>query len=177
MASKPSDKRAVGPPVIVTYNAEWPLRFEAEASRIREALGAIAVRVEHVGSTAVPGLAAKDTLDIQISVPRMDRSLYEGPLEALGYTSVWDVATEEHHFFGRPYETRPRLFNVHVCPVGSEWERRHIAFRDYLRANPDAAARYEKFKKEIAPKFSDTLEYAYAKEDFIRNMEREARIN
>jgi GrpB-like predicted nucleotidyltransferase (UPF0157 family) len=81
-----------------------------------------------------------------------------------------------HHFFGRPYETRPRLFNVHVCPAGSQWERRHIAFRDYLRTNPVAARRYEAFKKEIAPNFDDTLKYADAKEDFIRQMEREAGI-
>jgi GrpB-like predicted nucleotidyltransferase (UPF0157 family) len=174
--TQPSDTRAVGPPVIVSYKPDWPLRFEAEATRIREALGDAAARIEHVGSTAVPGLAAKDTIDIQISVPTMHRTLYEAPLEALGYTSVWDKATDEHHFFGRPYKTRPRLFNVHVCPVGSEWERRHLAFRDYLRRNPHAARRYEAFKKGIAPTFSDTLEYAYAKEEFIREMEHEARI-
>ena len=130
-----------------------------------------------MGSTAVPGLAAKDSIDIQISAPKMERSLYEAPLESLGYTSVWDLATDEHHFFGRPYESWPRLFNVHVCAIGSEWERRHIAFRDYLRANPDAARRYESYKKEIAPNFDDTLEYANAKEDFIREMEREAGIS
>ena len=172
--TRPSADRAVGPPVIDDYNPEWPDRFAEEAARIRAALGNVAVRIEHVGSTAVPGLAAKNTIDIQISVAEMDRSLYEAPLESLGYTSVWDVATDEHHFFGRPYETRPRLFNVHVCPVGSAWERRHIAFRDFLIANPDAARRYEAFKKELAPNFDDTLEYAHAKEDFIREMEREA---
>jgi GrpB-like predicted nucleotidyltransferase (UPF0157 family) len=177
LQSQPSAARAVGPPIIVPYNPEWPSRFEEEAVRIRDALGDAPVRIEHVGSTAVPGLAAKDTIDIQISVPTMDRSLYEAPLESLGYTSVRDAATDEHHFFGRPYETRPRLFNVHVCPAGSEWERRHIAFRDYLRANPEAMHRYEAFKKEIAPNFDDTLEYAHAKEDFIREMEREAGIS
>ncbi len=174
--SHPSASRAVGPPIIVPYNDEWPSRFEAEARRIRDALGDVAVRIEHVGSTAVPGLAAKDTIDIQVSVAKMDRALYETPLESLGYTSVWDEATDEHHFFGLPYTTRPRMFNVHVCPAGSEWERRHIAFRDYLRANPSAARRYAAFKAEIAPLFADTLEYAQAKDDFIRAMEREARI-
>lgn len=174
--SEPSASRAIGPPIIVPYNREWPSRFEAEAARIRNALADVALRIEHVGSTAVPELAAKDTIDIQISVPTMDRRLYEAALESLGYTSVWDTATDEHHFFGRPYETRPRLFNVHVCPVGSEWERRHIAFRDYLRANPEAARRYEIFKKEIAPSFDDTLQYADAKEDFIREMGRDAGI-
>jgi GrpB-like predicted nucleotidyltransferase (UPF0157 family) len=176
LPAEPSDKRAVGPPIIVQYNPEWPSRFEAEAVRIRDALRDLGVRVEHVGSTAVPGLAAKDTIDIQVSVLRMDRSLYEAPLEALGYSSVWDKATDEHHFFARPYKRRPRLFNVHVCPAGSEWERRHLAFRDYLRTNPDEARRYEAFKKEIAPRFSDTLQYAHAKEEFIREMEREAGI-
>ena len=122
------------------------------------------------------GLAAKDTIDIQISVPKMDRSLYEAQLEALGYTSVWDKATDEHHFFGRPYTTRPRLFNLHVCPVNSEWEGRHLAFRDYLRANPEAAARYEAFKREIAPRFDDTLTYSEAKDAFIRAMESAAGI-
>lgn len=172
----PSETRAIAPPIIVAYNPEWPSRFEEEASRIRAALGEVAVRIDHVGSTAVPGLAAKDIIDIQISVPRMDRDLYEAALEGLGYTSVWDQATDDHHFFGRPYTTLPRLFNVHVCPVGSEWERRHLAFRDYLRADPSAAQRYEDLKKELAPLYSDSLAYANAKEQFIRDLEREAGI-
>lgn len=176
MSETPSKHRAVGPPVIVGYNPHWPHRFELEATRLRGALGKIALRIEHVGSTAVPGLAAKDTIDIQVSVERIDRSLYEQRLEALGYTSVWDSATDEHHFFALPYATRPRVFNLHVCKAGSEWERTHIAFRDYLRTNPSAAQRYETFKRELAPKFSDTLEYAYAKGDFIREMKREAGI-
>lgn len=162
--------------MISDYNPEWPKRYEAEAARIRDALGRLALRIDHVGSTAVPGLASKDTIDIQVSVERIDRALYEQQLEAIGYTSVWDKATDEHHFFARPYSTRPRLFNLHVCRAGSEWEHRHIAFRDYLRTNPSAAQRYETFKRELAPKFSDTLEYADAKEDFIREIEREAEI-
>ena len=171
---QPSDQRAIDPPVIVDYDPEWPARFEKEAERIRTALGDIAVRIEHVGSTAVPGLAAKDTIDIQVSMREMDRSIFEAPLEALGYTSVWDKATEEHHFFARPYTTGPRAFNLHVCPSGSEWERRHLAFRDYLRSNPESAERYAAFKREIAPRFTDTLEYAENKRDFIRTLERDA---
>jgi GrpB-like predicted nucleotidyltransferase (UPF0157 family) len=161
-------------PVLVDYNPAWPAEYEAEAAVIRDALGEVAIRIEHVGSTAVPGLAAKPVIDIQVSVPSMDPDLYEEVLVGAGYYSVPDPENLEHHFFGKPWEQAPRSFNLHVCPAGSEWERRHIGFRDYLRVHPDEAKRYEEHKREMARIHSDTLDYADAKTEFIRAMERKA---
>ncbi|MCD6021194.1 MAG: peptidase [Actinomycetia bacterium] len=151
------------------YDPAWLSRFESEARRIREALGDRAVRVEHVGSTSVPGLAAKPTVDIQVSVPSMiPRSAYTDPLVGLGYRWALDPWSEEHEFFSRD-EDGERSFHVHVCNTGSEWERRHIVFRDWLRANPEDAAAYERLKRELASRHPrDTYSYAAAKTEFIQ---------
>jgi putative glutamine amidotransferase len=159
------------------YDPTWPSRFESEAARIRKVLGDRAVRVEHVGSTSVPGLAAKPTIDIQVSVPSMmPRNAYTDPLVGLGYRWALDPWTDEHEFFSRD-EHGERAFHVHVCATGSEWERRHIAFRDWLRANPDDAASYERLKRDLAELHPrDTYTYAAAKTEFIEKIEARAAV-
>jgi putative glutamine amidotransferase len=159
------------------YDPTWPSRFESEAARIRKVLGDRAVRVEHVGSTSVPGLAAKPTIDIQVSVPSMmPRNAYTDPLVGLGYRWALDPWTDEHEFFSRD-EHGERAFHVHVCATGSEWERRHIAFRDWLRANPDDAASYERLKRDLAELHPrDTYTYAAAKTEFIAKIEARAAV-
>jgi putative glutamine amidotransferase len=159
------------------YDPAWPSRFESEAERVREALGDRAVRVEHVGSTAVSGLAARPTIDIQVSVPSMmPRNAYTDPLVGLGYRWALDPWSDEHEFFSRD-EDGERAFHVHVCSTGSEWEHRHIAFRDWLRTNPDDAAAYERLKRELAERHPrDTYSYAAAKTEFIEKIEARAAV-
>lgn len=156
---------------IADYDPAWPERFEAEAARIRRALRGVAVRIEHVGSTAVPGLAAKPTIDIQISVHSFaPEEAFRAPLERLGYVFYPDDVPD-HRFF-RPPDGRPRSSHVHVCEAGSAWERGHLAFRDYLRGHPDVAAEYEALKRRIAELFPhDSQGYAEAKDPFIRPIE------
>jgi putative glutamine amidotransferase len=163
---------AIGP-----YDPAWPARFESEAARIREALGETAVRIEHVGSTSVPGLAAKPVVDIQVSVPSMaPRATYRDALVGLGYRWALDPWTDEHEFFSRDEEGE-RTFHVHVCSAGSGWERRHLTFRDWLRANPEDAAAYERLKRELAEQHKrDTYSYAAAKTDFIQEIETRAAV-
>jgi putative glutamine amidotransferase len=161
------------------YDPAWPLRFESESARIREALGDTAVRIEHVGSTSVPGLGAKAVVDIQVSVASMvPRTAYTDALVGLGYRWALDPWTDEHEFFSRD-EDGERAFHVHVCSTGSDWERRHISFRDWLRANPADAAAYERLKRELAKQHPrDTYSYAAAKTDFIREItDRAARVS
>jgi putative glutamine amidotransferase len=160
---------------IVPYDVTWPSRFAAEASRIRAALGEPVVRVDHVGSTSVPGLAAKPIVDIQISVRSMvPRISYVDPLVALGYDWTLDAWTDEHEYFSRD-EDGERAFQIHVCPAGSEWERRHLAFRDWLREHPDEAAAYETLKGELAARHPrDIFTYVDAKTEFIRAIEARA---
>lgn len=159
------------PPIeVVDYDPAWPARFEAEAARLRDALGEVAVRIEHIGSTSVPGLPAKPVIDIQLSVACFEpEARYAGPLERLGYEQYPDPATPEHRIFTLPKGGGPRQVNLHVCEVGSEWERRHPAFRDRLRTDPVAREQYAALKRELALAHGNDVEsYADAKGDFIR---------
>ena len=160
---------------IVEYDLEWPALADAEMRAIQEALGDIAVRVEHVGSTAVPGLAAKPILDLQLSVEAIEpRDRYTESLERLGYLSVPAPESPDYRLFAKPAE-RPRTHHLHVCAAGSEHELRHIAMRDFLRAHPDEAARYEALKRDVAARHpQDRLAYIDGKDAFVTALERRA---
>ncbi|MFN2589574.1 MAG: GrpB family protein [Actinomycetota bacterium] len=126
---------------IVPYDPAWPERFEAEARRIRTALGAVAKRIDHIGSTAVRGLAGKPVIDIQVSVASLQPvDDYRIPLERLGYEYRHDPDTPEHEYFFRDVNG-VRAYQSHVCSAGSRWERAHLAFRDHLRAHADVPPR------------------------------------
>jgi putative glutamine amidotransferase len=157
---------------IVPYDPAWTSRFEVESTLVEEALGDQVVRLEHVGSTSVPGLGAKPVVDIQVSVRTMvPRATYVEPLVRLGYRWALDPWTDEHEFFSRDVDGR-RAFHLHVCEQGSEWEVRHLAFRDWLRNHPEDAAAYERLKRELADRHPrDTYTYTDAKTAFIREIE------
>jgi GrpB-like predicted nucleotidyltransferase (UPF0157 family) len=157
---------------IVEYDPAWPGMAEAETARIRAAVGEAAVRVDHVGSTAVPGLAAKPIVDLQLAVTEIGpRSLYVGPLEGLGYLFAPDPASPDFHFFGLP-AARPRTHHLHVCAAGSEDERRHLAVRDYLRAHPDEVNAYAKLKRRLVARApGDRLAYIAGKDSYVAALE------
>jgi len=159
------------PPIeVVDYDPAWPATFETEAARLREGLGDVALRIDHVGSTAVPGLAAKPIVDIQVSVPDVsDLDSYRDPLEALGYEYVYDPDFLEYPFFGWPTSAQPRAFNLHVCEAGTEWEQRHLRFRDHLRSDAAARDEYAALKRELALKHGNDIEgYVNDKDAFIK---------
>lgn len=159
---------------IVDYDPLWPQRFEREADRLYTVLGGVAQRVEHVGSTAVPGLAAKDTVDIQVSVADLeDEDSYRAALEELGYVYVPDDEPQ-HRFFKLQDDEGHRLFHLHVCETASEWARSHIEFRDQLRADRAIARDYERVKKRLADRYEDRDQYAEAKSSFIADVLRVA---
>lgn len=160
------------PYAISAYDPQWPARYDDESARIRTALGDQVTRLEHVGSTSVPGLGAKPVIDMQVSVRAMvPRSAYVDPLVALGYRWVVDPWSDEHEYFSRN-EGGKRAFQIHVCAAGSDWERRHIAFRDWLRNHPKDAAAYERLKRDLADRHPrDTYSYTDAKAGFIREIE------
>lgn len=163
--------------VIVPYDPGWPSRFETESTRIVAVLGDQVVRMEHVGSTSVPGLAARPVVDIQVSVRSMvPRGVYADPLVGSGYRLGIDPWTDEHEFFSKD-EDGERAFHVHVCGAGSGWDRRHIAFRDWLRSHPEDAAAYERLKRDLAEQHPrDTYTYADAKTAFIQEIEARAAV-
>ena len=150
----------------------WPARFESEAERIRGALGELVERLEHVGSTSVPGLDAKPIVDIQLSLASMiPRDVYIEPLTNLGYRWVVDPWTDDHEYFSRD-EEGGRAFQIHACRSGSDWERRHLAFRDWLREHPSDADEYARLKRALAKQHPrDILAYIDGKTPFIRRIE------
>ncbi len=161
---------------IVPYDSAWPSLFEAEAAGIREAMRGLALRVEHVGSTSVPGLAAKPVIDIQVSVATLEPlGMYAEPLAELGYTHVPLGAFDSiYPFFQKPLEW-PCTHHIHLCVLGEEQERRHLAFRNYLRSHPAVAAEYLKLKQNLAATHGGaTLEsrenYSLSKSEFVTSV-------
>jgi GrpB-like predicted nucleotidyltransferase (UPF0157 family) len=152
---------------IVPYDPAWPLEFARERDRLQSALGDAALRIEHNGSTAVPGLAAKPVIDIQISLAR------------LGYVHVASADDDRCPFFHRPAEW-PHTHHVHVVEAGGAEERQTLAFRDYLRGHPDAAREYEALKRALAAAFGGAdaaarEAYASAKSEFVMRIDALAR--
>ena len=145
---------------------EWAVAADSWAARIRAVLAPTTVRVEHIGSTAVPGLVAKPVLDLQLAVPDVtDEMSYRPALEALGL--VLRQREPEHRFF-RPAAGEPRTVHVHVCQEGSDWERDHLRFRDRLIADPDLATAYGALKMQLARDHGDDrLAYNEGKSAFI----------
>ncbi len=148
---------------IVAYDQRWPARFAEERARIVAALGRRARRIEHIGSTAVPGLPAKPIIDIDLSVEDPDdESAYLGALEAAGYHLR---VREPGH---RMVRSAALDVHVHVCAIGSDWEARHVLFRDWLRAHPADADDYARLKLQLAQRdWPDMNAYAAAKSDKI----------
>ncbi len=157
---------------VVAYRPEWPERYHREKARLEAALGPTARRVEHVGSTAVPGLAAKPIVDVMVSVhDPEDESSYLPALEAAGY--VLRVREPGHRMFRTP----GRDVHVHVWKAGSDDEQRHLVFRDRLRASPDDRVEYEEVKRELAGQFRDMNAYVDARSAVIRKITRRRRAS
>jgi GrpB-like predicted nucleotidyltransferase (UPF0157 family) len=157
---------------VVSYDSAWPAAFDAEAVRLRAALGAVAIRIDHHGSTAVPGLKAKPIIDIQVSVAALQpMAPYRDRLQAIGYTHVPDPDDSFCPFFHRPLHW-PHSHHVHVVEHGGAEERRTLAFRDYLRDHAVTAREYERLKQSLAGHLAASHResreaYARAKSDFI----------
>lgn len=161
---------------IFPYDPAWPTAFESEARRVRARFGKRALRIDHVGSTAVPGLAAKPVIDIQVSVATLAaRVAIDGDMAALGYTHVDLGAFDRvYPFFVIPAEW-PATHHVHLCEAGGEQERKHLAFRDYLRAHAEIAAEYVALKRALAREhggatMAERERYSLAKGEFVRSV-------
>jgi GrpB-like predicted nucleotidyltransferase (UPF0157 family) len=152
--------------VIVDHDPRWAERYEHERARVVAALGSRALAVEHIGSTSVPGLAAKPIIDIDLTVADVDdEDAYVPDLVAAGY--VLRVREPDH----RMLRTPERDVHLHVCAPGSDWETRHLVFRDWLRTHPADRQRYEDVKRELAARqWDDTNDYADAKTDIVADI-------
>jgi GrpB-like predicted nucleotidyltransferase (UPF0157 family) len=173
--SQPHPQGSGAHPVeIVAYDPAWPERFAELGLELRAGLGEVALRIDHIGSTAVPGLAAKPIIDIQVSVADFEPlAAYRRPLERLGYVYRADNPERTKRYFREP-PGRPRI-HVHVRRAGSFSEQWALLFRDYLRAHPDAAAEYAAVKRRLALRFRDDRRgYTDAKGPFLWEVIRRA---
>jgi len=155
------------PVVIVPYDPTWPSLFAQLRDGIVAALGATALRVEHVGSTSVPGLAAKPIIDIDAVIPA-ETDLPEAirKLARVGYTHEGERGIAGRHAFSQP--SGLPAHHLYVCDEHNPELWRHIAFRDYLRANPAEAASYGALKERLALRFGNDRDgYTDAKSAFI----------
>lgn len=135
--------------VVVPYDPEWPALFRREAADLRAALGGVAVRIDHIGSTSVPGLAAKPIVDVQISVAAFEPlDAFRAPLEGLGYVFRADNPERTKRYFRESPGTRRT--HIHVRRAGSFSEQFALLFREFLRAHPDDAERYASLKRRLA---------------------------
>jgi len=133
------------------YDPNWPLAFEEERDQLKAQLGDVALRIDHVGSTSVPGLQAKPVIDIQISVEEIDLSFLKKELSKLGYkhTHMDDPPVDVYPFFHKPARW-PTTHHIHVCHAGGEEERLHLIFRNWLRGHPADRDEYGRLKDELA---------------------------
>jgi GrpB-like predicted nucleotidyltransferase (UPF0157 family) len=155
-------QRLDGPVELVEYDPAWPGLFERDAARIRATLGSLVVRLEHVGSTSVPGLAAKPRIDIVLEVPDSgDEQAYAPPLERAGYVlRVREAEWYEHRVFKGPDTD----VNLHVFTAACAEVERMLLFRDWLRANDRDRRLYEGVKRELAARHWQYVQhYADAK--------------
>lgn len=161
---------------IVAYDRTWPVLFDAEAASIRKVLMSLALRIEHVGSTSVPGLAAKPVIDIQISVATLETlTMYSMPLAQIDYNHIPLGAVDLVYPFFQKSSGWPSSHHIHLCVLGTEQERRHLAFRDYLRSHPATAADYAELKRSLAAAHDgESLEsrerYSLSKTEFVTSV-------
>jgi GrpB-like predicted nucleotidyltransferase (UPF0157 family) len=163
---------------IVPYDPAWRGLFAVEADRLRAALDpAQVLGIEHFGSTAVPGLAAKPIIDILIAVRSLAHAKVTTiePIAALGYVYWSENPKTDRMFFvkGMPPYGERRTHHVHITQPDGEMGQRRLAFRDYLRANPDEAHRYEALKCNLATRFpADREGYTDAKTQYVEAVHR-----
>ncbi len=154
---------------IAPYDSQWPAEYAAEEARIAGACRGLPIRLEHIGSTAVPGLDAKPVIDILAGVPpRADRAEYVAALRQIGYEHKGAFGIPGRNYFRRG---SPRSHHVHMVSWSSAFWRRQLAFRDALRADATLRREYAALKRELAGMFPDDVEqYASAKGPFIASV-------
>ncbi|MEU1751294.1 GrpB family protein [Micromonospora matsumotoense] len=151
---------------IVDHDPAWPQRFREVAGPLRAALGDVALRIDHIGSTSVPGLAAKPVIDLQISVARLaPDEPFRVPLQSLGHVFRDKNPERTKRYFREP-PGQPRT-HIHVRMAGSFSEQFPLLFRDYLRVHPQAAEEYAAVKRDLAARHPhDGLAYTNSKAGF-----------
>jgi GrpB-like predicted nucleotidyltransferase (UPF0157 family) len=160
---------ATGTVRVCPYTPEWGRLFQEEATRIRAAIGADIIDIQHIGSTSIPGLAAKPIIDIAVAVAHFEEAnRCVQPLVDLGYRYLGEHGIPRRHFFVRD---NPRTHNLHMNELDSFDWRQTTRFRDYLRTHPDLVAEYADLKLRLGQQFATDLQaYQDGKDAFIKRI-------
>ncbi|UCH43652.1 MAG: GrpB family protein [Dehalococcoidales bacterium] len=164
--------------LIVEYNPVWPVLFQEEKDRIQAAVGDRIAAIEHVGSTAVPGLGAKPIIDIMVGINSLEGAgECVDLLDGIGYQYFPEHEEEmpERRYF-RKGPPEDRISHLHMVEVGGEFWIRHLLFRNFLRKHPEVADEYYRLKKELASRYAgERRAYTDAKTPFIESVVARAR--
>ena len=161
---------------LVPHQPNWAATFAREASTLAELLDGQLVEIHHIGSTAIPGIHAKPVIDL-LAVVRDVRLLDEHAkrLEALGYEALGEFGIAGRRYFRKSDRAGDRTHQIHAFTVTSPQIERHLAFRDFLKAHPDWAKKYEALKLRLAALHpADISRYTDGKDDFIRAVDTQA---
>jgi len=174
------EKYGAGSIVVSDYDLNWPILFEQESTRIKQALGSFALAIEHMGSTAVPGLPSKPIIDLLIGVPSLEeaKQRWIEPIRSLGYHYVPEyVSWLPGELFFRKGPPGPWTHHIHLMePSHPRWEAL-LVFRDYLRAHSEAAEAYADIKRGLAASSVDDIAaYRNGKTIFIDETTARARV-
>lgn len=159
---------------LVPYHDEWPCLFEREKRRLQEVVGQHVLEVQHIGSTAIPGMIAKPILDIGVAVADFEEArVCAEPIEALGYTYRGEHGIPQRHYF---VKGDPRTHHIHMVEIHHPgWESSRL-FRDYLIEHPEAAEEYASLKRRLAEVHAnDRHAYGEGKGPFIERIVQMAR--
>lgn len=166
--------------IIEPYYTDWPMQFEVLRQELTEVLGDLALRIDHIGSTSVPGMAAKDVIDVQVTVADLSEEIVKR-MTAADYVFAGHVSNDhlpageiensdqwqKVYFREKPGE---RCAHIHVRAAGKANQRYPLLFRDYLRAHPGAADTIVRIKRELAVRFAEDVDAYYAVKDPIYDL-------
>jgi len=174
------NNRERAPVEICEYDTTWPLKFEEQKGDLLNAIGDKVVAIEHIGSTAVPGLGAKPIIDIMVGLQHLsDAEDCIEPLKRIGYEYVPELEAEipERRYFHKgPSNVPKKHYHLHMAEIRGEFWNVQILFRDYLRTHSDSAKKYFELKKDLAAKYRLNREaYTEAKTSFIKSTIAKAR--
>ncbi len=158
---------------VVPYDPDWPRLFQAEGERLAAALGDEVVAIHHIGSTAIPGVHAKPTLDVLIEVRAIEPiDAADEALVALGYECCGENGIPGRRYFVKQVGSA-HTHHLHVYAVGHPQVERHLRFRDYLRAHREVARAYSQLKARLAQQFPEDGErYTHGKDGFVAEVDR-----
>ena len=160
--------------IVERYNKDWPVWFEDLRSFIKSILGSLVIRIEHVGSTSIPGMVSKPIIDLDVVILWQDFEDVKRLLVNVGYEHEGDLGIKEREAFkltNLSLKMKLSLHHLYVCDIHNEELRKHIAFREYLRTHPHDMRRYSDIKMQLVEKSKGDRDfYIDGKSDLIKEI-------